>query len=58
MQTVLVTIVVFGIVMAAMSLGVMISGRRLRGSCGGTGSDCECSDAKRRACERKKSAAQ
>ena len=57
MQTILVTIAFFGIVMATMALGVIISGKRLQGSCGGTGTDCECSEAKRRVCEAKRAAA-
>ena len=31
----LATLTVFGLVMVAMALGVMISGKRLQGSCGG-----------------------
>ncbi len=43
MATLLATLAIFGCVMLAMALGVMIQGRRLRGSCGGTGQDCSCS---------------
>lgn len=49
MQTILLTILLFAVVMAAMAVGAIFSGRSLRGSCGGTGS-CECSEEKRRAC--------
>jgi hypothetical protein len=35
MTTVLVTIVLFGVIMAMMAVGVIFSGRCLRGSCGG-----------------------
>ena len=37
MQTLLLTIVVIGLLMAAMAVGVIFSGRSLQGSCGGTG---------------------
>lgn len=38
--------------MALMSVGVVVSGKRLRGSCGGTGTECACDAAgKPRACE-------
>jgi hypothetical protein len=50
MQTVLVTIVFFGIIVSAMAIGVIFTGKSLRGSCGGTGTDCECTETKRRAC--------
>lgn len=50
MQTILVTIVFFGIVVTAMAVGVIFSGKALRGSCGGTGTNCECSETKQRAC--------
>lgn len=49
MQTVLLSIALFAVVMAAMAIGVIFSGRSLRGSCGGTG-NCACSEEKRRAC--------
>lgn len=38
--------------MALMSVGVVFNGKRLQGSCGGTGADCACDAAGRpRACE-------
>ena len=38
--------------MGMMSIGVVVGGRRLKGSCGGVGSDCACDAAGRpRACE-------
>jgi hypothetical protein len=43
-------LVVFAVVTAAMALGVIIQGKRLRGSCGGTGKDCECSPLAARGC--------
>ncbi|MDH5675943.1 MAG: hypothetical protein OEZ06_27715 [Myxococcales bacterium] len=51
MQTLLATVVIFLAVVAAMATGVVLSGRRLRGSCGGVpGDDCSCSAADRKAC--------
>lgn len=50
MQTLLATIAIFGIAMAAMAVGVIFSDRRLKGSCGGTGRDCSCSEEARRDC--------
>ncbi len=48
MQTVLASIVLIGIVMAAMAVGVIFSNRRLKGSCG---RECACSEEIRRDCE-------
>lgn len=43
MMTLLVTLSVVALVMGAMAIGVMISGKRLKGSCGGEGGpDCAC----------------
>jgi len=50
MQTFFVTLLLFGAVVTLMSVGVIFSNRRLRGSCGGTGQDCHCDDQKRKAC--------
>ena len=54
MQTFIATIVFFGIVVAAMAVGVIFSNRQLKGSCGGTGQSCDCALAKRKACMRRK----
>jgi hypothetical protein len=54
MQTFLASFLLFGAIMAAMAIGVMVHGRRLRGSCGGTGADCVCDDAARETCKLKK----
>ena len=51
MEVVLGTVAVFGVVVLAMSLGVMFSGRSLKGSCGGSpNASCPCSDEEKRAC--------
>ena len=50
MDTFFATLLIFAAVMAAMSIGVALTGRRLRGSCGGTGKDCVCDEEARRAC--------
>ena len=50
MDTFFATLLIVAAVMAAMSVGVVVSGRRLRGSCGGMGKDCECDEEARRAC--------
>ena len=52
METFIATLVIFGAVMAAMAVGVIFSNRRLSGSCGGTGDDCECELAKRKVCSK------
>ncbi len=55
MNVVLLTIGFFAIAMAALATGVILSDRRLRGSCGGVGGeDCLCELEKRRACHEKK----
>jgi hypothetical protein len=54
MATFLATLVIFGAVVLAMSVGVIFQGRRLRGSCGGTGKDCECSPLAARECRLRK----
>jgi hypothetical protein len=51
LATLIATIAVFGIVMLAMAIGVLFQGKRLRGSCGATGKDCECSPLAARACK-------
>lgn len=50
MATFLASLVLFGIVVAAMSVGAIVQGKRLRGSCGGSGKDCECSPLAARSC--------
>ena len=50
MQTFALTILIIGLAMAGMAVGVIFSNRTLKGSCGGTGLDCSCSDEARREC--------
>jgi hypothetical protein len=51
MATVLVTLGFFALAMGGMAIGVILSNRRLHGSCGGAnGEDCLCTLEKRRAC--------
>ena len=54
MQTFIGTAVAFFLIMFMMALGVMLTGRRLRGSCGGVpGRACSCSSGERDACEKR-----
>ena len=41
----LATLAIFLLVVGAMAIGVMVTGRALRGSCGGVGADCACEKA-------------
>ena len=50
MVTILVTIGAFGVLMAAMAIGVMAGRKPLQGSCGGTGGACACSSAEQALC--------
>jgi hypothetical protein len=50
MATFFATLTVFGVVVLAMAVGVIVHGRRLKGSCGGTGEACTCSAVAARAC--------
>jgi len=52
LQTLLPTLILFLLTVLAMSLGVILTGRSLRGSCGGDpNKSCGCSTEKRQACE-------
>lgn len=44
------TLIVFAVAVALMSVGVMLGGRPLKGSCGGSGDACPCTDAEKKAC--------
>ncbi|MBW2713995.1 MAG: DUF539 domain-containing protein [Deltaproteobacteria bacterium] len=57
METFLVTFLIFAAAMLLMALGVIFAGRRLKGSCGGTGTDCACDDEKQKECATRKQAA-
>ena len=50
LATFLVTLLVFGTVVLAMSVGVLVQGKRLKGSCGSTGEACACSPLAARNC--------
>jgi hypothetical protein len=56
MQTFLATLALFAAVMALMAIGAILQGRRLKGSCGGSGGDCPCDEAAQRECALKKEA--
>jgi hypothetical protein len=49
-ETFVATLVIFAAVLSAMAVGVILQGRRLRGSCGGVGGDCTCSALAARSC--------
>ena len=51
MDTLIGTLIVFALAVAAMSVGVAFTGRALKGSCGGTGGKCPCTETEKRACE-------
>jgi hypothetical protein len=53
MTTILLTIAVLAAVMLGMGVGAIIAGKTLKGSCGGVGTSCECSDTQRRDCATK-----
>lgn len=50
MATFVATLAVFGIAVLAMAVGVLVQGKRLRGSCGGSGKACTCSPIAARQC--------
>ncbi|MBW2272469.1 MAG: hypothetical protein JRG96_04300 [Deltaproteobacteria bacterium] len=54
METFFATLVLFLAVVGIMAIGVIATGRSLRGSCGGTEEGCECSEERRRACATKR----
>ena len=45
MVTLILTISLMGLLMLLMSVGLLLGGRSLRGSCGGVGKDCACEEA-------------
>ncbi len=48
--TVGLTVGLIALLMAGMAVGVIVSNRRLAGSCGGTGADCLCEKRERGEC--------
>ena len=50
LATFLATLLVFGVVVLAMSVGVLVQGKRLKGSCGASGKACSCSPLAARNC--------
>jgi hypothetical protein len=50
METLIATLSIFAACMLLMGVGAMVSGRRLKGSCGGTGEGCSCDEAARAEC--------
>jgi len=50
MATFVAALVVVVLTVLAMSIGVIAQGRRLRGSCGGSGRECSCSPLAARHC--------
>lgn len=57
MQTIFATVILFALVMLAMAVGTILTGRSLKGSCGGVaGAGCPCSDEERQACPKRSEA--
>jgi len=56
MTTILAAVALFAVAMAAMAVGVIFSGKRLQGSCGGTGRECTCDETTRQDCDLRKAA--
>ncbi len=56
MELLIATLVVFAITVFAMSGGVLLTGRSLKGSCGGVGANCPCSESEQKACPRRSKA--
>ena len=52
-ESLVATLIVFGVVALAMAIGPLLGGAPLRGSCGGPSAACPCSDAEKRRCERR-----
>ncbi|MDP6979922.1 MAG: hypothetical protein QF570_15155 [Myxococcota bacterium] len=56
MQTFIASAFIFLVVAAAMAVGVIFSNRSLQGSCGGSGTNCSCSETRQRECAMKREA--
>jgi hypothetical protein len=52
MVTFLATFAAFALIVLALGVGLLVDGRRLRGSCGGVG-DCHCNAWRARRCPRR-----
>ena len=52
-EIVVATAAVFGLMVLAMSIGAMAGRGPLKGSCGGPGGKCPCSDSEKQACARR-----
>jgi hypothetical protein len=50
MATFVATLAVFALVVLGMAVGVLIQGKRLQGSCGGTSKACTCTPMAARQC--------
>lgn len=50
LATLLATLAIVGLVFVAMALGAILQGKRLQGSCGGSGKACQCSPLAARDC--------
>lgn len=57
MATLVATLLIFGLLMAAMAVGVMFQGKALKGSCGGVGTGCPCTEQEKQACAAKRGGA-
>ena len=53
MTVVFATLVVFAVVIAAMSIGAALGRAPLKGSCGGPNAECPCSESEKRECEQR-----
>ncbi|MDJ0851925.1 MAG: hypothetical protein QNK04_26405 [Myxococcota bacterium] len=53
MATFVATLIIMGLVILGMSIGVLVHGRRLQGSCGGAGKACQCSPLAARRCAKR-----
>ena len=56
MSTFIATLLLFALVMGGMAIG-LLTGRSLKGSCGGNGGSCPCTPEAKAACELKRRAA-
>ncbi len=50
MTTLIITVIILLVAVLLMAIGTIVSGRNLKGSCGGTGKDCSCSSVEKESC--------